>query len=104
MSICRGERPEWIATAGTARVDLVFHQGDERRDDDAQPLAGEGRNLIRERFPAARGHQRQRVAALQDGADDLQLHGTELREAPVAFQYVVYLVRWPFHEYKGRKN
>lgn len=58
-----GPRPE--------PVDLVLHQGDERRDDDAQPLAGEGRNLIRERFPAARGHQRQRVAALQDGADDL---------------------------------
>ena len=83
-------------------IDLVFHQGDERRDDDAHAFAGEGRNLIGERLSAARGHQRQRVAPFHDGADDPLLHGTELREAPVAFQCVVYLVRSGFHDTKIR--
>ena len=78
-------------------VDLIFHQGDERCDDDAQPLAGEGRNLIGERLAAARGHQRQRVAPLHRRADDFLLHGTELGEAPVAAQRVVYFVRCGFH-------
>ena len=85
-------------------IDLVFHQGDERRDDDAHAFAGEGRNLIGERLSAARGHQRQRVAPFHDGADDPLLHGTELREAPVAFQRVVYLVRSRFHNTKIVKS
>ena len=85
-------------------IDLVFHQGDERRDDDAHAFAGEGRNLIGERLSAARGHQRQRVAPFHDGADDPLLHGTELRKAPVAFQRVVYLVRSGFHDTKIVKS
>ena len=78
-------------------VDLVLHQGDQRRDDDAQTFAQHRRHLIGERLAAAGGHQRQRVAPLADGADDLLLHGTEAVVAPVAFecaeQFGVYVVQ-----------
>ncbi len=70
-------------------VDLVLHQGDERRHDDAEPLAGHRRHLVRQRLAAARGHQRQRVAPGQHRADDFQLYGPELAESPVAPQRFV---------------
>ena len=81
-------------------VHLVLHQGDERRDDDAQPLAGHRRDLVGERFAAARGHERQRVAPLHGGADDLLLHGAERRESPVAAQGPVYLLAESVHTAK----
>ena len=85
-------------------VDLVFHQGDQGRHDDAQPLLRKPGDLVGKRLSAARGHQGQGVAPVHHRTDDTLLYGAEFGEAPVAFQYVVYLVRWPFHEYKGRKN
>ena len=59
------------------RVHLVLHEGDERRDDQRDaapgPLAGDGRNLVAQRFAAARGHEHQRVAAARDVFDDVLL-------------------------------
>ncbi len=75
--------------AGPQAVDLILHQGDERRDDDAQTLARHRRDLIGQRLAASGGHQGERVAPLHGGADDPLLHGTELREAPPAAQRVV---------------
>ena len=85
-------------------VDLVFHQGDQGRHDDAQPLLRKPGDLVGKRLSAARGHQGQGVAPVHHRTDDTLLYGPEFGEAPVVFQHVVYLVRWPFHEYKGRKN
>jgi hypothetical protein len=44
-------------------IDLVLHQGDERRDHDVGRLAHERRQLVAEALAAARGHHDQRVAA-----------------------------------------
>ena len=85
-------------------VDLILHQGDERRDDDAQPLARHRRNLVGEGFPASGGHQHQRVAPLHYRTDDLLLNGAETRKAPVAFECAVDVVRDRFHVHKGTKN
>ena len=41
------------------RLDLVLHQRDQRRDDDAGAGPHEGRDLIAQRLAAARRHQRQ---------------------------------------------
>ena len=87
---------------GPQAVDLVLHQGDERRDDDAETLAGERGNLVGERLAAARGHEREGVAARQHRPDDLGLHGAEFVEAPVAPQHVVYFLLAGLHTTKLR--
>ncbi len=81
-------------------IDLIFHQGDERRHDDAQPLAGHCRHLIGQRLAAARRHQSQRIATVQHGADNPLLHGTELRIPPIPPEDVRY-VDGLLHGYKG---
>ena len=45
-------------------VDLVFHQRDQRRDDDVRSLGQFSGNLVAERFAAAGGHDHERVAVL----------------------------------------
>ena len=60
------------------RVDLVLHQRDQRRDDDADPRAHERRDLIAQRLAAAGRHQHQRVAARHHRVDDLRLVAAEL--------------------------
>ena len=81
-------------------VHLVLHQGDERRNDDGQSVAGHRWHLVGERLAAAGGHQRQRVAPLHDGENDLPLHGAELPEAPPAGEGGVYLLLGGFHNAK----
>ena len=55
------------------RVDLVLHQRDERRDDDAGAGAHERRQLVAERLAAAGGHEHEGVAAGDEVLDDLLL-------------------------------
>ena len=55
------------------RVDLVLHQRDQRRDDDADAIAQQRRNLVAQRLAAAGGHQHQRVAAAHHVLDHLGL-------------------------------
>ncbi len=52
------------------RVDLILHQRDERRDDDAGAGPDQGGDLVAKRFAAARRHQSEAVAALQQRRDD----------------------------------
>ncbi len=56
---------------GFERVDLILHERDQRRDDDAGAAPHEGGDLVAERLAAARRHEDQRVAAgehrLHDG-------------------------------------
>lgn len=58
-------------------VDLVLHEGDERRNDQdgaAEQTRGE---LVGERFSGAGWHERDTIAAREDGIDDLALSGAE---------------------------
>ena len=47
----------------TKMADLVFHQGDERGDDDAHPFESHSGYLEGQRLAASRGHETQRVAS-----------------------------------------
>ena len=55
------------------RRDLVLHQRDQRRHDDADAFAQQRRDLVAQRLAAAGRHQHQRVAAADDVLDDLGL-------------------------------
>ncbi len=80
-------------------VDLVFHQSDERRDDDRHPRQSECRDLVAERLSAAGGQQRQRIAAGHHRRDNLALQRPEAPVAPVGLEYflrVCHSVSLPF--------
>ena len=54
-------------------LDLVVHQADQRRHDQAVFLALDRGKLVAKRFPAARGHDPQKVTAALQGVDQLFL-------------------------------
>ena len=70
------------------RVDLVLHQRDERRDDDAGAGPDHGRQLVAERLAAAGGHEHEGVAAGDEVVDDLLLVLAVLGEAEDVAQQV----------------
>ena len=72
--------------AGLERPHLVLHQGQERRDDDGEPIEDEGRDLEAERLAATGGKDPEGVAAGEDRLDDTALGRTEVGEAPVALE------------------
>ena len=63
------------------RRDLVLHERDERRDDDAGAGAQDRRNLVAERLAAAGRQEDDGVPALDEGVDDRLLLAAELRIA-----------------------
>ena len=65
-------------------IDLVLHQGDQRRDDQRQPVQHQGRQLVAEAFAAAGGHDAQAIASCQHGRNDLLLAVAEGRRARTA--------------------
>ena len=69
-----------MAEVGQARA-LVAHQGDERRDDDGQVVAGERGQLVAEALAAAGRHHDERVAAVERGLDRVALARAEGGEA-----------------------
>ena len=70
------------------RGHLVLHQCDQWRDDDAQTLAQQRRDLEAQRLAAAGGHQHQGIAARGDVLDGLALQAAERRVAPDVLQEV----------------
>ena len=54
-------------------VELIFHQRDQRRDDDRGSFEEQGRELIAQRFSGTRRKDCQRVLAGHDPSDDLFL-------------------------------
>jgi len=54
-------------------VDLIFHQRDQRRHDDAHPVQSEARHLVDDRFPASGRHQHQRIPTCADRFDRFEL-------------------------------
>lgn len=61
-------------------LDLILHQGDERRHHEGQPGQERRRELIAERFSLAGRHDYHRIATSQDGPHDVFLTGPELGE------------------------
>ena len=59
------------------RVDLVLHQRDQRRDDDADAVAQERGDLVAQRLAAAGRHEHERVAARHHPLDDRLLRAAE---------------------------
>jgi hypothetical protein len=74
------------AASTPAARDLVFHERDERRDDDRQPVEHQGRDLVTERFAAAGRHQHEAVFFPQDGLDRRLLVQPERVVAELAFE------------------
>ena len=59
------------------RRHLVLHQRDERRDDDTDAGARQRRNLVAQGLAAPRGHEHQRIEAVEHGRDHLLLEAAE---------------------------
>lgn len=59
---------------------LILHQRDEWRNHQRQPREEGGRQLIAERLPLPRRHDRHRIAPGQYGANDVLLTGPERRK------------------------
>ena len=77
-----------LDAVGPQRVDLVLHQGNERRDDHGKTAVGRGlrgnrRRLVAQRLPAAGGQHDNRVAAFGDGLHRLGLQGEKALVPPV---------------------
>ena len=62
-------------------IDLVLHQGDQRRDDQRQPVQRHGRQLVAEALAAAGRHDAQAVPPGQHGRDHFPLAVAEGRQA-----------------------
>jgi hypothetical protein len=63
-------RPHPVLPQG---LHLVLHQGDQGGYHHPHPIPEHGRNLVADRFAAARGHQHEGVLPGQQGRDDLLL-------------------------------
>ena len=76
-------------TGGGELGGLVVHERDERDDDQRGAAAGDGGKLVAERLAGAGGHDKQRVAAVDDGAADGFLIGAEGGETEVVWRRAV---------------
>ena len=68
------------------RLDLIGHQGDQRRDYQAQAAPQDGGNLVADALAAAGRQHRQHVAPGQNGLDHRLLKAAEAAVAPDARQ------------------
>ena len=65
---------------------LVFHERNERRDDQARALHHECRHLEGDALAAAGGHEAEGVVAGEEAVDDLALDAAKIVVAPFGFQ------------------
>ena len=63
------------------KVDLVFHQGDQRRNYQRQPVVAQGGQLITQRLARARWENGQRRPVFVQGVNHRFLSGPELGKA-----------------------
>ena len=75
-------------------LDLIFHEGNQRRDDHGQPAAHDGRKLETKAFPRAGGHDAEDIAAGQDVLDDLVLGRTKIVEAEMLLKLLAEVGHW----------
>jgi len=71
------------------RRHLIFHQRDERRDDEREARKCEGGNLIAEGFARTGRHDAEGVAAGEDRGDDFFLTGAEGVVAEIGLQVLI---------------
>ena len=83
-------------SAALERVDLVFHERDQRRDDDGGAFEQERGQLVAKRFAAAGRHHDERIGAAGDRVDHFLLGIEKLPEAKIFFENVV-RGHWDFH-------
>ena len=67
-------------------IDLIFHESDQRRDDDGEAFVEDSRELEAEGFATAGGKEREGVAAGEDVADDFLLVRAEAGVAEIFFE------------------
>ena len=82
----RGERAIHAHRVNPVReevIDLVFHQRDERADDDGDPIEGEGGELEAQALAGAGRHDDERIAAAEGVVHGLGLAGAKLAKAEV---------------------
>ena len=68
---------------------LVFHQGNQGSDDDAEPFLCQCRNLEGNGFPSSGRHKSQGVMPFPDAVDDIFLYAAERVVPPIFLQYLV---------------
>ena len=85
VQVERRIEPPGRDAAGRQGVDLVLHQGDQRRDDQRQARQHQGRKLVAERLAAAGGKDGRRRPAGQQVPNCVLLAGLELREPESVF-------------------
>ena len=71
---------------GAQPIDLVLHEGDERRDYQGDAVKREGRKLIAEGLPAARGHDDHDILSAKHRRHHLLLTIKKVAEAEVFLQ------------------
>jgi len=74
-------------------VELILHQGDQRRDDDRRPRQQQCGQLITQRLPRSGGQDRQRIFARKDAPEHLFLTGVEVLVPEFLAQLRAQLVR-----------
>jgi hypothetical protein len=82
IRMCSGGRDAVQAQAG----DLVLHQRDQRRDDHAESVVHERRQLVTQRLAAAGRQHDERVAAVQRRVDRLLLQRPQRLKAEPSFE------------------
>ena len=58
-------------------VHLILHKGDERRNDESQPVEYHRRQLVADGLARARGHEHEAMVIAEHVPDDFFLHRTE---------------------------
>lgn len=71
---------------GGERIDLIFHQGDEGRDDKGDPIFREGGKLEGQGFSRAGGENGDDILSGHGGGDDFTLKGAERIVAEILLQ------------------
>ena len=71
-------------------VHLVLHEGDQRRNDQSQAVESQRGQLVAQGLAPARGHEHQRVPAIQNTGDDLLLEREEIVESEVCLEKVAH--------------
>ena len=85
----RGVEARRRHAVGQQLIDLIFHQGNQRRDHQRQSLLHQRRDLIAERFAAAGGHHHQTIPSAQRRINNGLLAGTKMLIAKGILQYLL---------------
>ena len=105
--LCRVERAVEECgrdAAACEPVDLVFHQGDERRDHHGQAARDQRRDLVTDGFATARGQYGKRVATGEHALDDGQLRRPEVGIAEEPLQDFTRIFQCRRHAARVRRH